>query len=560
MGVLIPEEIDINAPVSEKIVANVLSNLSSGWTAYHSVAWMLQEGKKTNQGEADFVLTHRDYGILVVEVKGGIVELLEGKWTSTPRGSNTKESITNPLDQANRNKFAISKKIRLATNIQSIKIGQIVFFPATIFQSPPSVSIEQNQIFDSRDTNEANNFERKLISSAKAQGIQKQYSNEDWEKIQKSISPTIEILSMARISFNMAKKAQEVESSKVLQLTHEQIEVLQSLTANPRLGITGSAGTGKTLLAMEHSSQFARTGKVLFISGKPRMVEIIRENLVMRGVETLEFNNPGPGAVITDVDKLVLEVREEAKRISRELELPKKRGNHRKAWRLARDFELCMPLLRTKFDAIVLDEAQELRPEILKDLALLLTDPDESPFWIFFDPKQSFFKGWKLPFEATMLVLSRNCRNTLAVQKTYSSIVPVSADSTSDLEELSVEFIVSTGEEDAIDKISEFLQIIKSEGVNFDEIAVLVMSHLGQVRKNIRTHIGSIKRKFAPIHTISSFKGQEADVVIMYLNESSDRRDWSRKYYEGASRAKVRLFIIGEKSEIEAARAIGNFE
>jgi hypothetical protein len=72
--------------------------------------------------------------------------------------------------------------------------------------------------------------------------------------------------------------------------------------------------------------------------------------------------------------------------------------------------------------------------------------------------------------------------------------------------------------------------------------------------------VRSLKRKFAPIHTISNFKGQESDVVVLYLNEYFEGRDWSRRFYEGASRAKARLFIIGEEREIEAAVSLGYLE
>jgi len=560
MAILIPAVLDQDAPVSEKIVASLLSNLTAGWTAYHSVAWMHKEGTKTNQGEADFVLAHRDYGVLVLEVKGGIIELTDGKWTSTPKGSNLKNPIKNPLDQANRNKFAIAKKLSLATNIQSFKIGQAVFFPASIFQSPASVSIEQKQIFDLRDAKEAKNFELRLIDSMKSQDVMKAYSEEVWAKIHKSLSPTVELSSMIRIGIDWAKKSQEIESSRMLQLTQEQIKVLRSLSSNPRLGITGPAGTGKTLLAMEQAARFSQSGKVLFISGTQRMVEIVQENLKHRGASILQFSDIGPGVVTIDVNNLVSKIREEAQWNSTEIDLPKKKGNQRKAWRLARDFELCMPLLKSKFDAIILDEAQEMRPEILKDLSLLLIHPDESPFLIFFDPKQSFYRNWKLPFEAQLLVLSKNCRNTFAIQNTYSSIVPVSAESISDFDELSVSFIVSSGLEDAMIKLRETVQAIMLDGVTLDQIAVLVMRDFGLVRKNIRTHVESLKRKFAPIHTISGFKGQESDVVVLYLNENFEGRDWSRRFYEGVSRAKARLFIIGEDREIEAAVSLGYLE
>ena len=49
--------------------------------------------------------------------------------------------------------------------------------------------------------------------------------------------------------------------------TKDQIKVLDNLSSEPRLLITGSQGTGKTVMAEEVLNRFANTGKkILFIN------------------------------------------------------------------------------------------------------------------------------------------------------------------------------------------------------------------------------------------------------------------------------------------------------
>lgn len=57
-------------PASERIVLEALSRLPDEWHVFHSVRWQSLRNGRQGDGEADFVLVHRQRGILVLEVKG----------------------------------------------------------------------------------------------------------------------------------------------------------------------------------------------------------------------------------------------------------------------------------------------------------------------------------------------------------------------------------------------------------------------------------------------------------------------------------------------------------
>ena len=63
-------------PDSERRVLDVLRKLDETWCVYHGVRIVVRPsgGKPAKEKEIDFLLLHRDHGMLVLEVKGGGVD------------------------------------------------------------------------------------------------------------------------------------------------------------------------------------------------------------------------------------------------------------------------------------------------------------------------------------------------------------------------------------------------------------------------------------------------------------------------------------------------------
>src|SRR5882757_4867463 len=91
---------------SERIAAAAFKQLSDDWTVLHHVSWQSKRGGRQGDGEVDFVLLHRAHGIIVIEVKGGGIEISEGRWYTTNRHG-TKHQIRNPYEQAVASKHAL---------------------------------------------------------------------------------------------------------------------------------------------------------------------------------------------------------------------------------------------------------------------------------------------------------------------------------------------------------------------------------------------------------------------------------------------------------------------
>jgi len=80
---------------SERKVYEVLASaLPAGWSAWHSLKIRIKAGEFS---EADFIIADPSLGILILEVKGGIVRKENGVWFQ-----NEKPMKMPPLDQAHR--------------------------------------------------------------------------------------------------------------------------------------------------------------------------------------------------------------------------------------------------------------------------------------------------------------------------------------------------------------------------------------------------------------------------------------------------------------------------
>lgn len=118
MANMYPTTIDsFTASEAEVIVFNALKEqLSDAWTIFYG---LISLSNTTNlsplrEVECDFIMMHRDYGIMVIEVKGGIsIEYNDdyGSWSSMNKGNQINE-IKNPYKQARSNLEALLNTIR----------------------------------------------------------------------------------------------------------------------------------------------------------------------------------------------------------------------------------------------------------------------------------------------------------------------------------------------------------------------------------------------------------------------------------------------------------------
>jgi hypothetical protein len=269
----LPKPLDEYLKGEAKVFEKLKNQLSSDWNVYHGVNWHLQPDrfKKQRDAEADFVLTHPVYGIVVLEVKGGIQIRFDAQyntWYSTDFNLEVHE-IHDPYFQARTNKYNLIDEILKIPEMRSfdkqdlenkLSIGYaVVFSDVTMVNGElpvfavPEITITENQL---------NSIEKTLI------GVCQHYT------IGKNIDKTLTVSMHDRImhllapSFTLSRSLPawfDDEAKQIYEMTNDQYKVLDGLQRAKRASIYGCAGSGKTLLAVRKAQLLAEQGQLVLL-------------------------------------------------------------------------------------------------------------------------------------------------------------------------------------------------------------------------------------------------------------------------------------------------------
>lgn len=360
----------------------------------------------------------------------------------------------------------------------------------------------------------------------------------------------------------------EAADQELVRLTNEQCQLFARLSANPRVVTRGGAGTGKTLIAVEEARRLAGEGqRVLYACFSRNLARYIARVVA-----------DAPAITVRTLHSLMKEIVDNAGRNS---ELPDVDESDLFGLFLP---ELALEILLedpgiARFDAILIDEAQDLLREPYLDVidALINGELKDGTWRCFIDANQNIVGG------ITTIALGRlqaaapvdwpltvNCRNTqpIALQVALLSSSPMLEVLAPDGPEVELSWYTSTDAQRSA--VLETLRKLRHEGFTARQITILsryrleqsvANTSLGQSLKDIsRGGFGSAGDEVA-FSTISSFKGLEAEVVLLVDVDDLASADGLASVYVGASRARVALYVFisneARMDFIEHARIFG---
>ncbi|MFZ2511561.1 MAG: NERD domain-containing protein/DEAD/DEAH box helicase [Gordonia sp. (in: high G+C Gram-positive bacteria)] len=338
-------------------------------------------------------------------------------------------------------------------------------------------------------------------------------------------------------------------------LTQEQAVILGAIRQLHRVQVRGGAGSGKTFLAVEQARRLAHDGQrvalLCYSHGLASLLKRLtaswphRDRLAYVG----EFHDLGLrwGAPEGPDER----IRNEGAARFWEHDLP------REMTRLA---EQLPPGMR--FDAIVVDEAQDFADEWWPPVLAALRDPQESGLYVFSDEAQRVFdRHGSPPVPLVPLVLDHNLRNTRQIATTFGPL----ADQRMQLrggDGPQVAFIACSPAE-ACSVADDQIDVLIDAGWRPEDIALLTTGarHPEQVERQDQ---GNAKYWDSFWDTdqvfyghVLGFKGLERRVVVLALNEPAATERSRERLYVGLSRAREQLVICGDP---ELVRAVGGPE
>lgn len=537
MAKMFPEKLgdDIASSAERLLYKAFQEQLSDDFTVFHSVSWQVPDLRSAaRDGEADFVITCPNLGILVMEVKGGAIRY-DG--TAKEWYSNT-HSIKDPFKQAcdSRHRLLRLLKEQPYWNQRRILIGHAVAFPDIVVNGRLRPDAPREIILDSTQIKNLSDWVKTVLNYYLLQDKRQSILDaEDIKEIVRIFSPSIYLKPLLGIEIHKTKQ----ESKR---LSEQQFRVLDFLRQQQRAAISGCAGSGKTLLAVEKARRLNEQGfSVLLTCFNKNLAQFLRKNLRgTRGLQVYHFHGL-------------------CKKLASNAGIDPDSSNYSNNDLLWNKIypELLFKAadqLNWRVDAVIVDEGQDFRENWWLPLQHLLNDPDQGTFYVFYDDNQNLYcPSWKPPFKQAPFTLTENWRNTkrihshaLQFYKGKNTIVSLGAEGL-DVEILDYPSNNNTQLQETIGSLLN--RLVFDEGVSTNDIVILTTTRKQTLQNKV---LGQFRVKADPdlstqeilCNTIHQFKGLESPVVILVETElrSFERlRNW---LYVGTSRARNHLIIL----------------
>ncbi|MEW6403219.1 MAG: NERD domain-containing protein [Chloroflexota bacterium] len=539
------EGADVRSQAEIRLFDEFQKQLTNDFHVIHSVAWIgiRRNYDRPSDGETDFIVIHPRMGVLLIEVKGGIIGYDEQEGWYSVRKDRTRVLIKNPFLQVKDNKYALIRKIESLPNWQGAipTIGHAVAFPDGTLDLPNmGPEAPREIILLHNDMGDLETWIRKSMKFWAGgrfcppgdQGVTalRDLLRKSWLMKEPRLGEEIDL-----------------ESTAIRRYTEEQFMVLELLAGRRRAAIRGCAGSGKTMLAIEKARRLAAEGfRTLFTCYNRNLAASLKQII-----------GKSPRLKIQGFHALCQEFAIKTGR------------NKRADWNDQRPgfFDRIMPEVLAdaaesgdesfNFDAIVVDEGQDFADTWWTALEMLLADPGSGVFYVFYDDNQLIYpRRINLPVGELPFALTTNCRNT---RKIHQAVIRFYRS------DLKIKSRGPEGREIGLDsygpppldlqaKLTEVLaRLIFAEKVPVENIVILSPGGLDRPPLSKVTHSG-VFRLVADLPqgtneiqctTIRLFKGLESPVIILVCPAASDEM-FDELMYVGISRAQSHLEILTE--------------
>lgn len=495
--------------MAEHRVVDLLAqaNLGEPATAFYSLHLPRHEYKR--MAEIDFLVVVKGL-MLVIEVKGGRISRHAGMWRFQNRYGEANEKREGPFQQARTAMFALENDMRARVSGLTSGFGCVVVTPDQELEPDlewqPAEHIGPNQMSVSAFEAALGQAIRYWRSKARLP-----LSGEDYQ----------EVLSVLRPDFDRVPKLSITASSlerDYVALAREQYDMLRGAEANQRILVTGGAGSGKTLLAIETAQRAATRGhSVLLTCSSEHVVELMRRSALHEAVVCLPFHRI-EGQQPHDV--LVVDEAQDLMNVADMVTLdPLVAGGLASGtWRM-----FCDPNNQAHVDGVFQDE-------VLAEL-------------------QSNASAYALPY---------NCRNTAPIVAQTQLITGADVGVARVGHGPAVEYRKATTEASAAALLDAELKRLRQEEIPADDVVVISLA--GAIRGSVALSTKAFRRHRlclpdAPrpdavrLVRPAEFKGLEAaHVLVVDVDDVSTARQ-KANLYVAMTRARVSLWMaVGEQA------------
>ena len=484
--------------------------------------------------EVDLLVLLPEMGAAVVEVKGGLITYSGGKvMQADGHGEREIKPFTRAMQQMHSLRRYIENQPTWSRG--HLRAAWLACFPHTQItgsmgpQGPREVLIGAEDLPDAAEI-----IERRLGNPHDTTRV----PAEGW------VEDVIELLlgppTPEEIPSRVARRLARVD-----ELAAQQEALLSFVSPNPRYVVTGSAGTGKTWLAVEQARRWAKEGKrVAFVTygrGVVTLVQALASEMPRRERPDFigTFHQLGYRWGITAPP-----------------------GSDQSYW----DAEIPRQMIDVaatmepgqRFDAFVVDEAQDFADSWWPALLASARSADDLHLAIFRDEEQAVFRDRAGMPELPLVpfTLDRNLRNAKEIVDVFRPLIAANPRARAG-EGLGVEFIPCSSEEVIHTADDAFLELIEQRGWLPEHIALLTTAHRHDLQKekdhDKEAYWASLWDTDVFHGTVAGFKGLERPAIVLAVDGFHEGVIPAQVMYAGMSRARDLLIVVGDPTEIEQA-------
>lgn len=440
-------------PRGERRIALYLSESKLEGTAFWGYPYWFfdQKNQRRVRREIDFLVVIPERGLLILEVKDGGIQIqisankgqTRANWLSFDH-LGERHNIKAPDDQAEDGKWSVIALLK-KYGCPPVPAGVGVCLSDTDALAatwiPPEILALKEDLL-SRTA-----FENFLLRCIKFCLPTTSWSDVNYRLVCEALLPTTSETTSFRVALDGTSRQIDEASNSVVNLVQDQIDALSYLYGRNRGVVAGGAGTGKTLIALSLVKSLVSSGlRVLVLVPTKHLKEHIIDSLLRQGVSTFLYDRVrhreegdifqivedvivATPSTLTEIIFLLHEksrdaAKEEGKKFRRD------EGSLNSVQRgLSLRYSADLSTLPSQgiFDALIVDETQDLPQHFVDQAMRFVRNPVDAPAYFFADFQQLRSRWitsreliplpWAgiVPHDAQIVSLGTNCRNPRSV-------------------------------------------------------------------------------------------------------------------------------------------------
>lgn len=523
-------ELEVTGAAQREIETLTLleTGLPDSYTVYHAVHWTNVERGYAVFGEIDFVIVNQAGNLLLIEQKSGFMDETDEGLIKNYGGKPKPVAV-----QMARTRDNLATKLRARPGCSGVLMDALLYCPDYRVKSPQTAGLAPERIVDANSRSRLTSVIRDILPEGREDAQAKSVHQFLRDVIR--LEPDVSALMgrarnmVTRVAGGLAHWARQIEMEPF------------------RLRVTGTAGSGKTQLALAEFNEALAAGK------RPLFVCFNRP-LADHFARIAE-----PGGLVCSYHMLCDQLLRH-QGVTPDFSQPD-------AFRRLEEQAADLPVPdEFRFDVVIVDEGQDFS-EAWRDQLLRLAKDGARMLWLE-DPLQNLYQKPAVPLsDWVRLRADTNYRCPRPVVNLLNSLLPHDAyprgiEAASPFAGSDVDILAYKDAAEMLQQVKEAIRRCYSAGFRKNDVALIsyhgrdqshLMRHDRLGSNTLKTFTGKYDLLGQPIYSegdvlmesVYRFKGQSAPAVILAEVDFAELDEKAlRKLFVGATRAMMKLVLV----------------